>query len=76
MLQFQNKQQFTHFASNLNKWIDRAITEHQEEKANCPYLDSLKSKLNYAKQYHPSKVGYYEKLIKEWIEHTPIKANN
>lgn len=39
--------------------------------ANCPYLDSLKTKLMYAKEYHPAKIGYYEKLIKQWIEHTP-----
>lgn len=38
------------------------------EGANCPYLDSLKIKLQYAKEYHPGKVAYYERLIKEWIE--------
>ena len=38
---------------------------------NCPYLDGLKIKLNHAKEFHPSKVGYYEQLIKEWVEHTP-----
>lgn len=37
---------------------------------NCPYLDSLKIKLQYAKEYHPGKVAYYEQLIKQWIAHT------
>ena len=72
MLHFNNKTEFNHFAANLNKWVDKAIQEHQEEKANCPYLDTLKRKLMYAKEYHPNKVAYYEQLIKEWIEHTPI----
>ncbi len=40
------------------------------EGENCPYLDSLKIKLQYAKEYHPGKVAYYEQLIKEWIAHT------
>lgn len=44
------------------------------EGANCPYLDSLKSKLQYAKEYHPTKVDYYERLIKEWVEHTPQRV--
>jgi len=41
--------------------------------ANCPYLDTLKSKLMYAKEFHPSKVAYYEQLIKDWISHTPTE---
>ncbi len=40
------------------------------EGANCPYLDSLKIKLQYAKEYHPEKAAYYEQLIKDWINHT------
>lgn len=40
---------------------------------NCPYLDTLKNKLQYAKEYHPAKVPYYEGLINEWLAHTPIE---
>ena len=31
MLHFNNKDQYTQFAANLNKWVDKAIKEHQEE---------------------------------------------
>ena len=31
MLHFNNKDQFNQFAANLEKWVDQAITEHQEE---------------------------------------------
>ena len=41
------------------------------ETGNCPYLDSLKIKLMYAKNFTPHKVAYYEQLIKDWIAHTP-----
>jgi hypothetical protein len=41
------------------------------EIAKCPYLDSLFIKLNYAKEFHPQKVGYYEQLITDWINHSP-----
>ena len=52
-----------------------AINEYPKLKeANCPYLDGLKIKLYYAKLYAPHKVGYYDQLIKDWIDHTP-KSN-
>ena len=45
------------------------------EGKNCPYLDSLRSKLSYAKLYSPHKVGYYEALINEWLN-SPIHETN
>jgi len=38
MLHFQNKQQYTHFAQNLNKWVDQAINEHNQSKQEKPYI--------------------------------------
>ena len=36
-----------------------------------PYLISLKIKLIHAREFAPHKIGYYEKLIKDWEEKTP-----
>lgn len=38
---------------------------------NVPYLVRLKIKLIYAREFTPHKISYYERLIKEWEEHTP-----
>jgi hypothetical protein len=49
-----------------------AINEYPKFENNiCPYLDSLYIKLSYATLYKPDKVPYYERLIKEWLLHTP-----
>ena len=37
MLHFNNKDQYTQFAANLNKWVDKAIKEHQEESKPIKY---------------------------------------
>lgn len=36
MLHFNNKTEFSNFAANLNKWVDKAIQEHQENKQPQP----------------------------------------
>lgn len=40
-----------------------------------PYLISLKIKLQYAKEYRPEKVAYYEELIRQWESMPFIKLD-
>lgn len=48
------------------------MKKNNNEKTECEYLHTLRMKLVYAKDFHPSKVAYYEQRIKEWIAHTPV----
>ena len=43
--------------------------------ADCEYLNTLQSNLLHAKEFNPSKVGYYEELIFEWLINAPGSRN-
>lgn len=51
---------------NVSKVNSKESTEKKEDdKQNEATLRDLETKLNYAKDFSPHKVGYYEQLIKE-----------
>lgn len=46
-----------------------AINEYPKFNSveDLPYTISLRLKLNYAKDFTPHKVAYYEELLKQWL---------
>ena len=56
MLHFKNKDQYTQFAQNLNKWVDKAIKEHQEEAKQPKEMikDALIAEVAQLRQFYGS----------------------
>ena len=63
MLHFNNKDQYTQFASNLNKWVDKAIKKHQEESKQTKPMLNIKCNLT-GKSYQVKKVCFITELPK------------